>query len=793
MNPNKIYIIDIETNTLLSEMLDYRSLPYKLREDAKLWCVVIRRLGDNAVFHQSLEGITKEWIKETLSDCEILVAHNGVKFDFISLKLFGVLDYEIGHLGREDLLFGKPCKFIDTLILSRLLNPDRYLGHSLEVWGERLGEPKTDYRGALIEAGLLDKDAPKSAEFSFYNQIMLDYCIQDTNVNAKVFSALIKEIGGYSGWKQAIKIEHKLADYGIRRETLGFFFDKEKAIACVEELQKFIADIKAKVDPLLPPRKLSDNQLKEYTLPKNQIKADGTISKACYRKLAELGAMPFYDKNCWKIVYGDEEYSLPYDLPLKTHVPGKIEDLDHVKSYLIELGWQPTEWRERDVTKDTKKKTLSLEKQEEVVARYVKQTLEKGLYKKERLEILEVSEYDLEEHLLTQIGGKKPVRVPTSPSVRVGVDKELCPSLVELGEKVAFAKDFSLYLTYRHRLSSIAGGDIEDMDFNVEEPNTGFLSVYREEDGRVPTPAIEVGSNTHRYRHIKICNISRVTSLYGEQMRSLFGCGEGFLQLAFDFSSLELRVQAGFIRDYPQGAEVGKSLVAEKPNDVHTVNSIKMGIPRSDSKSVGYALLYGAAPPKISKMLKVSLDRGKEVSESYWDAMLPLKMFKQDLELEWEKNGKEYIIGIDGRKLRTRSRHSLLNVIFQSTGVICAKYVAVFLMEELERQGLGVDPFVAKPDVCSMIEYHDEQQLAVNPKLIKFKMFETKEEAEEFIAKWEGSQLSALGHGKKYYVALPNQVSSAILKACKRVEELLELKFELGIEWMVGRNWAECH
>lgn len=287
--------------------------------------------------------------------------------------------------------------------------------------------------------------------------------------------------------------------------------------------------------------------------------------------------------------------------------------------------------------------------------------------------------------------------------------------------------------------------------------------------------------------------MARVTSLYGKELRSLFGCGEGFLQTAFDFSSLELRVQAGFIRDYEGGIELGKALVAEKPNDVHSVNSKKMGISRSDSKSVNYALLYGAAPPKIAKMLGKVLEEGKIITEAYWNAMLPLKMYKQDLELEWEKNNKEFIFGIDGRKIRTRSQHSLLNAIFQSTGVICAKYVAVFLMRELEEQNFCVDPFVGIPDVCSMIEYHDEQQLLINPSLAKFKTFNTEDEAKEFVKNWEGPQLSAISHGKKYFVALPNPISLAIAKACRETEELLGLKFELGIEWMVGRNWAECH
>ena len=42
-------VIDIETNNLLADMLDYSSLPYKLNKDARLWCIVIRDVDTNEV------------------------------------------------------------------------------------------------------------------------------------------------------------------------------------------------------------------------------------------------------------------------------------------------------------------------------------------------------------------------------------------------------------------------------------------------------------------------------------------------------------------------------------------------------------------------------------------------------------------------------------------------------------------------------------------------------------------------------------------------------------------------
>lgn len=132
-------VIDIETNNLLANMLDYSSLPYKLHKNASLWCVVIRDVDTNEVTvlkSESGNTITKDILQDALVGTTEIIAHNGIKFDFISLKLFGVLDYSVGYLGQDDTIFGIPVKITDTLIRSRLFNPDRYGGHSLDAWGK---------------------------------------------------------------------------------------------------------------------------------------------------------------------------------------------------------------------------------------------------------------------------------------------------------------------------------------------------------------------------------------------------------------------------------------------------------------------------------------------------------------------------------------------------------------------------------------------------------------------------------------------------------------------------------
>lgn len=81
----------------------------------------------------------------------------------------------------------------------------------------------------------------------------------------------------------------------------------------------------------------------------------------------------------------------------------------------------------------------------------------------------------------------------------------------------------------------------------------------------------------------------------------------------------------------------------------------------------------------------------------------------------------------------------------------------------------------------------------LNKSLVKYKVFETEEEGKEFIKNWKGEQLGALVHAKKWYVALPNDVSLAISEAIRRTEKITGLNVPLGYEYVVANNWYLCH
>ena len=89
----------------------------------------------------------------------------------------------------------------------------------------------------------------------------------------------------------------------------------------------------------------------------------------------------------------------------------------------------------------------------------------------------------------------------------------------------------------------------------------------------------------------------------------------------------------------------------------------------------------------------------------------------------------------------------------------------------------------------------DECQLAVNPKLCKFKVFDTEEDAESFVSSWEGAQLGSIveGKGGKFVVTLPNVISEAITKAIDLAVDEVKLKVPLACEWVCARNWYQCH
>ena len=582
------YVIDIEANSLLGPALDYSELPYTLKDTFKVWCLVAKNLNTGAITVVDIhDNNPREICRQLFSDATAIVGHNIVGYDLPVLKLYGWLDYTIGYIGEKSTIFGREVEVYDTLILSKVDMPDRTGGHSLDAWGKRLGNHKISFHS-----------------FDAYTDEMLTYCKQDVNLCGDVFEHVISSLKSKSKAAKipalAIKMETKLVDLTVRQETFGFSFDEELAKQHLAYLEEKMAELSERVSPVLPARQLTQVDLDKMTPPKVQFTKDGKASanmQKWVKRMVDAGVITEAniegDFSEWKIVTKDAVITnFPHREPLVRTQPADIEDLQSVHLLLLERGWTPTEWNERNLCcKSGSKTVVSVDEQLKNVARYIANGI-KCEYSDYRLKELGYSSWEAAEVALTRelsTGSKKKLVVPTSPKITVGTDKKICPSLQRISEGSGdtIAADVAKYLTYRHRKNSIAGGGYEEGD---EEANTGYLSLLRE-DGRVPTSADTVGAASGRYKHRGICNIPRVSSLFGKELRSLFRCGDELLQLGFDFASVEARFQGHYCIPYTDGDILAEQLVAEKPNDIHTITAKKLGISRDHAKSLNYACL----------------------------------------------------------------------------------------------------------------------------------------------------------------------------------------------------------
>jgi DNA polymerase I-like protein with 3'-5' exonuclease and polymerase domains len=792
------YGFDIESSSLLDDStVDYTASPWKLKDGFKIHCIVAinKDTGETKHFVQD-ECYTqfKDWMLENVSE---VIHFNGINFDMLACKAALGIDYTIG----PDTWGGKPIYVDDLYVKSKTLNPDRR-GHSLEYFGEILGFQKIDWRAKAVELGLIEYNAPKGAEFAVYHPEMLVYCERDVQVTLKTKDYLDAEWGDWD-WEEAYELEKAVAEIITRQSHRGFWFDYDLATANLKELDILMEERRSLVEPHLPEKPMGKTKLKDYIPGKEQFKKNGEPNSNIIKWCAKHGGEVEKREDVYFTNLYGKEYKLPIPQePIVTHEKSNIEDSTFIKGVLVEMGWKPSAYKERDLTLDTRKQKLSQEKFAETVQRYVEQTLNSP-FKLDRCERVSTTPTNL----LKKLAGhdlKKPLKVYTNPTFTVGQEKEIDPALEKLYDKFPYVQQIVEYLTYKHRRNSILGGgaDIDEWEDDDDATNKGFLANIRA-DGRIPTPADTCGAATGRMLHRLVVNVPRATSLYGGKMRALFGVSpdEPIVQFAYDFASLEARIEAHFCWRYDEDKIYSNSLLQEKPFDVHTVTSKKVAaligqdFSRSSAKNVKYASTYGAQAARIAKTVGCDITLGQKIFDAFWEAAQPLADLKERLTAYWKTvGGKKFILGLDKRKINTRSEHALLNSLFQSAGVICAKRVAVLIDRLASEAGLGIDfwkdDYREKSYLQSMICNHDEQQFEISKSLIKWKKFETEDELSAFLR--ENPEWSAT-HSERGFFAGTSIANNILIEAVEKTNKLYKLNVPLGTEAMYGRNWCETH
>ena len=265
-------------------------------EATKIWCICAKDIDTGMVYTWSVDDkITiSSFLAYTLDLATELIGHNIIQYDLEVLKkLQG---------------FTTDAKITDTLVLSRLLNPDRrkpksFKGkggpHSLECWGYRLGRWK-----------------PEHDEWDKFSWSMFERCSEDMEINHLTLTALIAETEGHN-WKDAIALEHSTAKIITQQEINGVYFNTEQSNKYVEDLTSTIQEIDKDLLPTLP---CSVKQRGATVL--NPFTAKGAHSKK-YREDISYCSGPF----CRITI-------TPFNL-------GSITD---VKNYLLDNGWEPDSW-----------------------------------------------------------------------------------------------------------------------------------------------------------------------------------------------------------------------------------------------------------------------------------------------------------------------------------------------------------------------------------------------------------------------------------------------------------------
>lgn len=803
-------LFDLEGSGLLDHTtINYKSAPFKLKPTFRLWCAVVQDIDTGAVYRFVGDEELKGPFVALMNKATLIAGHNIIDYDLLACKLYLDIEYTIG----EQCTFnGHDVEIVDTLVWSKTLNPDRYGGHSLDEWGKRLGLEKIDWRGQAIQLGLIPANSPRGAEFQQYHPQMLVYCERDVGVNVKLYWHLIEEIGTWD-WAGPLELEHMVRDIVTRQSHRGFWFNYELALSLVRDLDEKMEAIRVVVEPLIPPKPMGVTKLKAFLPPKIQFKKNGELSAVMLKWMERHEGRWAEDDKGWSAsFYGDAKvWRLPMagEVPIVTHEPAKVTDTTHIKGWLVSLGWKPTQYKERDLTCDAKKNKLSREKFEAAVERYVEQTLESP-FCKDRCSELDTTRSKLRDKLLKH-DIKRPLKVYTNPTLTVGMDKDIDPNLVEFAkssDKFQHAKLVSEYLTYSHRRNSILGGGVDPDDFDEDDEfaGKGFIASERiQEDGRIPTPADTCGAGTSRFKHRLVANIPRVTSLYGSNMRALFGVDKlaGMIQMGYDFDSLEARIEAHYVFKYDGGPEYGVSLTAEKPNDCHTVLAASITkllgrpFPRGTAKNVKYGCSYNAQVARVAKTVGCTLEEAQVIFDAFWLQAAPLKELKERMQKYWETTGeKKFLMGIDNRKLPIRSKGNVINTAFQSAGVICAKRAMVIHEKMLRDAGLLVDFFRDKWDTSvfcqQLIAYHDEAQLELHRSLVSWKKFQSEDECKKFKSD-DGKVWSDPVHNDRGWFRGYCRAGELATMAVTQAGEFYNLNVPLTAGYMLGTDWATCH
>jgi len=248
---------------------------------------------------------------------------------------------------------------------------------------------------------------------------------------------------------------------------------------------------------------------------------------------------------------------------------------------------------------------------------------------------------------------------------------------------------------------------------------------------------------TFRCAHRKP-NLGQVPS--DERFRELFIPSKGMVMVGADLAGVELRMLSHFLARYDGGRYADILL----NGDIHQVNADKIGVTRSQVKTIQYAFLYGAGPEKIGKSYDKLLSpekakkKGKEIRDAFIKAIDGLDKLLEAVKKAGERG---FLKSIDGRKIMVDSSHKALNYCLQGNSAILAKKWMLISQAHINQLNINAH---------QLGFIHDELQYECSP-----------------------DQASDL-------------CSSLVLAACEAGESY-NLRIRIDAEAKQGKHWGDTH
>ena len=236
------------------------------------------------------EHYTPESLRKALDNDALVIGHNLFGYDIPVLKRLWDIDIDSSRVK-------------DTLVMSRLADPQRDKGNSLRSWGERLNFPKGDH-----------------SDWSCLSDEMVTYCKRDVELTAAVYDRLLFELRDFG--TDSVELEQRVQEITQKQVRNGWKLNVGQAIYLVATLKEKLYDLEDAVHRVFRPLPTFVKEVRP------KVKKDGTISVVGLKFL------------------GDQWSSIAGDFSRIDYPEFNLGSRQQIGRHLQHFGWKPCQHTE---------------------------------------------------------------------------------------------------------------------------------------------------------------------------------------------------------------------------------------------------------------------------------------------------------------------------------------------------------------------------------------------------------------------------------------------------------------